>query len=307
MITANFFHIVASALWIGVAVSFPFWGNRMKRADNLPMVLGIGDTLFILKNVFIMGGLTITAVSGIYLTSQQSLPFFDFGEPFLWLALSQTLFVLITINSCTILAFMILARRGRRWFYRFIPTLGYNNIALILLVYIQMVSRPTMEQQWLALVIPVSLIVVANGIFMLHRSRITDKLKQMTPGEFAQHYFHLLNTENMYELLRLFHDDAVIVDPFATKPVKGLKAIEKFFQFLGDQFDTIRIEPETVDGDRNQLTIRWKASGTTKNGLPMESLLGTNTMSRQGTRISKMAIDFDVKDLPQLQLYTPGS
>jgi hypothetical protein len=284
----------------------------MNRADNLPMVLGIGDTVFLLKNIFVMGGLVITGVTGVYLTIARGLPVFNFSDAFIWLGLSQLLFIVIAINSCMILLFMILGRRGRRRFYRFIPAMGYNNIGLIILVYVQMVLRPTSDQQWLALALPLALMIAADIAFILRRKRQAQRLAAMTPKEFSEHYFHLLNTEKMYELLRLFDDDAVIIDTFATKPVVGMLAIEKFFQFLGDQFDDIRIEPQSAqseaeEGEERRMLIRWIAHGTTKNGLAMMSLAGVNRMTRKGMWITKMEIDFDLRQLPQMQLYTPAT
>jgi len=56
----KFLHVLTSAVWLGTAATLPFWGNRMNRADNLDMVLGISNTVFALKIFFIMGGLVLT-------------------------------------------------------------------------------------------------------------------------------------------------------------------------------------------------------------------------------------------------------
>ena len=67
----------------------------------------------------------------------------------------------------------------------------------------------------------------------------------------------------------------------ATGPVKGILAIERFFQQLGDQFDTIKIFPQEVTGSSDDIHIHWVAQGVTKNGVKMEGLCGTNNMTRK--------------------------
>jgi len=105
----------------------------------------------------------------------------------------------------------------------------------------------------------------------------------------------------MTDLLKLFRDDATFNDPFAVGPVKGILAIEQFFQKLGDQFDTINISPRKVSGEKNHILIEWEANGITQNGVPMQGLIGTNAMQRSNGKIFQVDIDFNLDDLPTIQ------
>lgn len=297
---AVFLHILAAALWLGTAVTLPFWGNRMKRADHLHTVLGIMDTVFVLKVVFVMGGLVLTGITGMVLMERAGLPYLSLDPGLSWLTLSQLTYVVILLNSCLILYLMAMGRRGRRSYFRYVPPLGYNNIALILLVYLQMTVKPAWATQPWLFFLPLVLLIGIDLLYVRARIRHWRTIRRMPAEAFAELYFGLLREEDMTELLRLFHDDAEFHDPFATGPVIGIKAIERFFQSLGEQFEHIEIIPRQVSGDTETITTRWEAVGTTKNGVPMPSLLGTNTMKRIKGRIKSVHIDFDLADLPQV-------
>jgi uncharacterized membrane protein/ketosteroid isomerase-like protein len=295
-------HIVGAALWFGTAATLPFWGNRMNRADNLDMVLGIADTVFLLKNIFIMGGLTLTLTTGALLTRQVGFPFFDFAS-YAWLGISQSLSLLIAFNSVTILVFMILGRSGRRSCYRLVPPFGYNNIGLIAIVYFEMALKPASEQQWRVAGLPLLCMATADVIYVSARMARRRRTMKLDPEGFAKRYFGFMNAEDMYGLLGLFHDDAFIVDSFAVGTVRGAKQIEAFFQFLGDQFDDIKMYPESVEGRADHMTVHWCAQGVTRNGLPMRDLRGTNVMRRRNGKISSMHIEFDLSAMPAIQLF----
>jgi len=297
---AVFLHILAAALWLGTAVTLPFWGNRMKRAEHLDTVLGIMDTVFVLKCTFIMGGLLLTLFTGIALTQRAGLPYLSLEPGFSWLTLSQLVSIVIFLNSSLILYLMAMGRKGRRSYFRPVPPLGYNNIALILLVYLQMTVKPTWDAQLWVFVLPVGLLITVDLLYLWGRARHWSAIRDMSAEAFAKLYFGLLKDEDMTEFFRLFHDDAEFRDPFATGPVKGIKAIERFFQTLGEQFEDIEIIPREVTGDSQTITTRWEAVGRTKNGSPMPSLFGTNTIKRIKGRIKSVHIDFDLSDLPQV-------
>jgi hypothetical protein len=61
-------HILFAGIWIGTAVTLPFWNKSIYNADNLDSVLNMSDTIFLLKCYLIIGGLIVTLGSGIYLT-----------------------------------------------------------------------------------------------------------------------------------------------------------------------------------------------------------------------------------------------
>jgi len=294
-------HIFGSAVWFGTAVTLPFWGNRMNHASNLQVVLDIMNTVYLLKCLFIMGGLAITLTTGVLLTQQMGWPFFDFFGPMVWLGASQLLAVIIAINSCVLLYLMTLGRAGRRSCFRYVPAIGYNNIALIALVMTLMVVKPATQREALILCSPLALLVVADIAYIASRIIAVRRLRAMPAKEFATYYFKLLRDEEMTDFFRLFHDDAVFIDPFATGPVRGIKAIERFFQELGDQFEDIEIDPIMVEGDRSEIRIHWRAQGVTKNGVVMSGLTGTNVMERLRGKIKNVTIDFDVSKLPQIQ------
>jgi hypothetical protein len=297
-------HLMGAAVWFGSAMTLPFWGNRLKRAKNLDMVLGIADTVFAVKVALIMGGLGVTLTSGVLLTSRAGLPFFDFGQ-WSWLGFSQALMLPISLNSCVILLFMLLGRRGRRHYYRLVAPFGYTNLGLIALMYVQMALKPASSEQWLYLGVPLVVIGSLGLSYWLRRLANRRRLGQLEPAAFAELYFGCMNAEKTYELLGLFHDDAVIDDPFATAQVRGAIEVERFFQFLSDQFKDIKMFPEQVHGQPELMTIHWRAEGVTKNGMPMLALRGTNTMRRRRGKIASMEIDFDARRLPQVELYRP--
>jgi len=299
------FHILFSGVWIGTAATLPFWNYSVNHADNLDSVLNMSDTIFKLKCILIMGGLSITFTTGAMLTHANELPFFTKESALSWLTNSQILSIGILLISLVILLFMILGRKGLRSYFRYIPPLGYSNIALIILIYIQMVLKPDSNMQYLYFYIPLSAIALLNTIFFIILYRKIKSLSTMPGNMFAKLYFGLLEKEDMTMFFRLFTDDAVVIDPFATGPVKGKKSIERFFQSLGDQFEDIKIIPVDTFSEKNTITTKWHASGTTKNGLAMNKLTGTNKMELINGKIKKMIIDFDLNELPQVTRVVP--
>lgn len=297
----HFFHILFGAIWLGTAATLPFWGNRMNRADHLHTVLGIVDTIFILKCVFIMGGLLSTLATGSALATTYgfSISALD-GNP-MWINLSLFISLVIFINSWVIFFFLLLGRRGRRSLMRMVPPIGYTNIGLIVLVVYLMAVKPGAGDALSHVAFVVFAIVLANAINITVKLLRHIKIKDMQAKEFADMYFGLLNAEKMTDLLKLFSDGAKFYDPFATKPVLGILAIEQFFQKLGDQFDSIKIVPRRVTGDKNRIEIEWEASGTTQNGESMDTLVGTNIMQRKNGKIFQVDIDFNLGDLPTIQ------
>ena len=294
-----FIHIVSAAIWLGTAITLPFWGNRANRADHLHTVLGIIDTVFILKCVFIMGGLASTLFTGWLLATEYQL---INNHPPMWLSVALTISLVIAVNSTVIFYFLWIGRKGKRSLMRLVPPIGYSNIALIILVYFLMVYKPAEQTALLAAAWVVGLVLLANAINITVKVTKLNKLKNMSPVEYADNYFALLNAEKMTDLLKLFRDDAKFIDPFATGPIYGILAIEQFFQKLGDQFDTIKMLPEKVEGSCKHFTIHWVAQGTTQNGEQMPALRGTNKMTRINGKISTVLIDFDLEQLPQVQL-----
>lgn len=299
--SATVLHVLGASIWLGTATTLPFWGNRMNRATHRQVVLDIIETVYLLKCLLIMGGLTITLATGVVLTRQMGWPFFDFSGSMIWLAASQVIALLIVFNSCVLLYLMTMGRSGRRSHFRYVAAIGYNNVALIALVMVQMVMKPERDQEWLLLGAPTVLILLADAAYIVGRAIAIRKLKSMSGQEFANYYFHLLREENMTEFFRLFRDDIVFNDPFATGPIRGILALERFFQELGDQFDDIDITPIEVEGDSQHIRIKWEASGVTKNGAAMPPLTGTNVMQRIGGKIKKIDIDFDISKLPPIQ------
>lgn len=304
MLTIKFLHLLAVGAWLGTALTLPFWGNRMNRAANLPMVLGISDTVFVLKNVFIMGGLVLTLGTGIYLTEKAGYGYFDFSELGAWLGFSQLIFVIITFNSILILYLMIQGRRGRRSYFRPIPPIGYNNIALIVLMFAQMTMRPALSQQIYYLGAPLAVLLALDLLYWYGRLRARQRRAALSAQDFATHYFGLLAKEDMNNFFRLFHDDAEFHDPFATHPIIGLINIEQFFQQLGDQFEDIAIAPDRIFGDADRILTFWTASGVTKNGEHFTPFSGANLIHLSGGKIKSVHIFFDPRQLPKVSRIT---
>jgi len=296
-----FLHIFAAALWLGTAATLPFWGRRMNQADELGTVLGIMDTVYVLKCVFIMGGWALTSFSGIWMAVQTGWPFFDFSPAWAWLAWAEVLLLIISVNSWTLLVLMTLGRRGQRSLFRIVPPIGYNNLGMIILVYALMVLKPGPEQIVFTTLLPLTLIILADCMLIFARWRQREHTKRMSAEQFATHYFSLLKNEDMTRFFRLFHDRAVFIDPFATGPVRGIRAIERFFQTLGDQFDSMSIVPRRIAGTPDRIEIEWEAAGVTKNGVPMKKLRGTNVMQRLNGKIIHVNIEFDINHLPPVQ------
>jgi len=299
-----YLHIISSSLWLGTAATLPFWGNRMNRADHLHTVLNIIDTVFILKCVYIMGGLLLTLGTGVLLAQQSGLALLSFDQLPAWLFSALTVSFIIFVNSWIIFYFMLSGRRGKRSLMRLVPPIGYTNIGLILLVFFLMVFKPAGKSLFQALSIFLIPIVIANLLNISIRLAKRVKLKGLSAERFADYYFRLINEEKMTDLFKLFHDDAKFIDPFATGPINGILAIERFFQQLGDQFDSIRIIPQNLSVNSEDIHIHWKAQGITKNGLKMESLFGTNNLTKRKRKIIKVNIDFNLDDLPQIQRVT---
>lgn len=297
-----FIHILSSAIWLGTASTLPFWGNRANRADHLHTVLAIIDTVFVLKCAFIMGGLMLTLTTGLVMAG-------DYGFTWLpssinpgWLNAAIAISFVIFINSWLIFYFLVVGRKGRRSLMRLVPPIGYTNIGLIATVVMLMVIKPMGATLTSSLSIALGLIVLANLINASLKTIRWLKLRKMPAGDFAKLYFGLLNEEKMTDLLKLFRDDAQFIDPFATGPVNGILAIERFFQKLGDQFETIKMFPRHVVGSSEELLVHWEAIGITQNGQKMASLKGTNRMRRSNGKIASAHIEFDLADLPQVQL-----
>lgn len=296
-----YIHVISAALWLGTAATLPFWGNRMNRADHLHTVLTIIDTVFTLKVVFIMGGLLTTLGTGAMLMSQ-----YGYAEVALsalpdWLQAALVLSAIIFVDSWVIFYLLVVGRRGRRSWMRAVPPIGYTNIGLIALVIYLMVVKPGGDVLQSGLIGALAIILLANLVNLLVKYLRRRRLRTMAPKRFVETYFDLLNEEKLTDLLKLFRDDAIFFDPFATAPVEGILAIEQFFQKLGDQFDSIRIEPQDVSGTAEDLVIRWEANGVTRNGVKMYALKGTNNMKRKNGKICRVDIDFDLADLPQIQ------
>lgn len=295
-------HVIGGAIWFGTAATLPFWGNRMNRADHLSTVLGVMDTVYLLKIIYIMGGLFVTLGSGLILAAQENLLAWSYGPELSWLAVAQWSSLLIFINSCVLLYLMTQGRIGRRSYFRYVPPIGYNNIFLILLIYLQMTLRPSLNEQSYFFVAPIVALCLADMAYITKRVMSVRRLKRMPAQQFGQMYFRLLKEENMTELFRLFHDDAEFHDPFAKGPVYGIKAIERFFQELGEQFMQIEITPVQIMGDTQRVQTEWIAHGVTKNGVTMARLAGTNVMRRLNGKIKRVDINFNLADLPPVTL-----
>jgi hypothetical protein len=247
-----------------------------------------------------MGGLLLTLFTGIALMERAGLPYLSMDPGLSWLTISQLAYAVIFVNSCLILYLMAMGRKGRRSYFRYVPPIGYNNIALILLVYLQMTVRPAWDAQLWAFFLPLGLLLTLDLLYVRGRIQRWNVIRDMPAEAFAELYFGLLRDEDMTEFFRLFRDDAEFHDPFATGPVIGIKAIERFFQTLGEQFEHIEIIPRKITGDPETIVTRWEAIGTTKNGVAMKSLLGTNTIKRIKGKIKSVHIDFNLADLPQV-------
>ncbi len=301
MTSLLFFHVLSFALWLGAAATLPFWGNRMNRADHLHTVLGIIDTVFLIKCVFIMGGLMVTLITGFMLASSYGFEgLFDSAPE--WLQLSAIISAIIFINSWIIFFFLLYGRRGHRTLMRTVPPIGYTNIFLIILVACLMVKKPAGSQLYWLAGLWVAAIVIANLINIVIKTIRLKRLATMPGKDYVENYFSLMNAEKMTDMLKLFNDRIVFNDPFANGPVRGILQLEKFFQKLGDQFETIKILPKKVDQQGEHIFIQWEANGTTQNGEPLVGLKGTNKMTRINGKIAKVDIDFDTAQLPRVQL-----
>jgi len=296
-----FIHVLSSAIWLGTAATLPFWGNRMNRADHLHTVLGIIETVFLLKCVFIMGGLVATISSGLLLASNYGFSLLHWSLNPNWINAALLISLLIFVNSWIIFFFLLIGRRGKRSLMRIVPAFGYTNIGLIVTVLYLMVAKPDNQTTLNHSIFALAIIGLANLVNIGVKLRRAIRISNMQPEEFVEMYFGLLNAEKMTDLLKLFRDDAAFNDPFAVGPVKGILEIEQFFQKLGDQFDTITISPRKVSGEKNRILIEWEANGVTQNGVPMPSLMGTNAMQRNKGKIYQVDIDFNLDDLPTIQ------
>lgn len=295
-----YIHVLFGALWFGTAATLPFWGNRMNRADHLDTVLGIIDTVFVLKCVFIMSGLIVTLGTGLMMANHLGFSL-DFTQNPQWLGMSELLAAVIFINSWIIFFFIYLGRKGKRTLMRIVPPIGYTNIALIGFVMMLMVKKPVNDVGFTALIF-LAAVLLANAVNIVVKVSKRYRIRKMSPQEFANLYFGLLNDEKMTDLFKLFDDKTEFNDPFATGPIKGILMLEKFFQALGDQFDNIKMYPRCVSGTPDKLLIEWEAVGVTKNGIKMDSLNGTNNMTRKNGKIVKVDIEFDTAKLPPVQL-----
>lgn len=190
---------------------------------------------------------------------------------------------------------------------RAVPPIGYTNIFLIIFVSFLMVKKPTETNLYLITSLWIGLIIAANLLNIFAKTTRLRRLSTMPGKDYAENYFRLMNAEKMTDMLKLFNDKIVFNDPFATESVKGILQLEKFFQKLGDQFETIKIEPMHVEQKGNDIYIQWEANGITQNGEPLKALKGTNQMTRIKGKIERVEIDFDISKLPKVQLVDVSS
>ncbi|MEJ2419274.1 MAG: nuclear transport factor 2 family protein [Exilibacterium sp.] len=273
----------------------------MNRADHFHTVLGIIETVFLLKCLFIMGGMIATISTGLLLASTYGFSLTDWSQNSNWINAALVLSFIIFTNSWIIFYFLLVGRRGKRSLMRIVPPFGYTNIGLIVTVIYLMATKPDDQAAIGHTAMAVLLIALANITNIAVKLRRARRIRNMSPEDFAALYFGLLNAEKMTDLLKLFRDDAEFLDPFATAPVRGILAIENFFQKLGDQFDSIKILPKKVSGEKDHLLIEWEANGITQNGGTLKNLVGTNSMQRSNGKISRVNIDFNLDDLPTIQ------
>lgn len=247
-----------------------------------------------------MSGLIVTLGTGLMMANHLGFSL-DLTQNPQWLGMSELLAAVIFINSWIIFFFIYLGRKGKRTLMRIVPPIGYTNIALIGFVMMLMVKKPVNDVGFTALIF-LGAVLLANAVNIVVKVSKRYRIRKMSPQEFANLYFGLLNDEKMTDLFKLFDDKTEFNDPFATGPIKGILMLEKFFQALGDQFDNIKMYPRRVSGTPDKLLIEWEAVGVTKNGIKMDSLNGTNNMTRKNGKIVKVDIEFDTAKLPPVQL-----
>lgn len=81
-----------------------------------------------------------------------------------------------------------------------------------------------------------------------------------------QDYFAATRAMDVEAYLASFAPDAVSYDPVGGEPLRGHEALRQFFMGIVTLFDRVGLTEEFVTVAGNEVAVKWKGEGTSKNG-----------------------------------------
>jgi ketosteroid isomerase-like protein len=131
------------------------------------------------------------------------------------------------------------------------------------------------------------------------------RVKPCTDEEILHEYFRLIKTKDMYGLLDLFTDDAVIYEPFSKSEdgkggLQGKSAIEPFLNVSMMANDGLKVDIDVEksklrrDNDINKVIayVTFERGGKVKAGFTFELTSEENYNSQKQKKIQSLRIQF---------------
>ncbi len=81
-----------------------------------------------------------------------------------------------------------------------------------------------------------------------------------------QDYFIAIRAMDVEAYLAAFSPDAINYDPVGGDPLNGHEAMRQFFMSILDLFDRVGLTEEFVSVAGNEVAVKWKGEGISKNG-----------------------------------------
>ncbi|NJM27510.1 MAG: SnoaL-like domain-containing protein [Pseudanabaena sp. RU_4_16] len=81
-----------------------------------------------------------------------------------------------------------------------------------------------------------------------------------------QDYFAATRAMDVEAYLAAFAPDAINYDPVGGDPLKGKEAMRQFFLSISGLFDRVGLTEEFVTVAGNEVAVKWKGGGISKNG-----------------------------------------
>jgi ketosteroid isomerase-like protein len=132
-----------------------------------------------------------------------------------------------------------------------------------------------------------------------------ERVKPLTDEDIVHEYFRLINTKDMYRLLDLFADDAVIYEPFSKSEagkggLRGKSAIEPFLNVAMTVSDGLREEIEieksklrSDNGIKSVIAyVTFERGGKVKARFTFELSSEENYNSQKQGKIQSLRIQF---------------
>jgi steroid delta-isomerase len=87
-----------------------------------------------------------------------------------------------------------------------------------------------------------------------------------TIPKLIQDYFAATRSMDVEGYLSAFAPDAINYDPVGGEPLRGHEAMRQFFLGISGLFDRVGLTEEFVTVAGNEVAVKWKGEGVSKNG-----------------------------------------